>query len=215
MHLHVMGKLESEDQLPSSVLPEGAVRFDEPDTMKDIAWASARYLPPTLLATCIIYVAGQVLGRAPANPFTWPGLWGLVFTFAFIPAHELLHAVCLPREAEAQMWYSFTDALCFIYSPAAVTKTRFIIMCAAPNVVLAWAPMLLWLVLPLNYAQSSYLFCFAALMAINGIGDYMNIHAARTQMPRGALEQMSGIHSYWFMPGAGSASTDDDANDAK
>ena len=33
-----------------------------------------------------------------------------------------------------------------------------------------------------------------------GGGDFMNMFNAAVQMPLGSLTQLSGMHSYWFMP---------------
>ena len=33
-----------------------------------------------------------------------------------------------------------------------------------------------------------------------GVGDYMNAWNGATQMPRGALTYLSGMHSYWYLP---------------
>ena len=33
-----------------------------------------------------------------------------------------------------------------------------------------------------------------------GGGDYMNVWNALRQMPRGSIQQISGFHSYWYMP---------------
>ena len=36
-----------------------------------------------------------------------------------------------------------------------------------------------------------------------GIGDYYNVFNCLTQVPKGGLVYMSGMHSYWYLPEEG------------
>ena len=78
-----------------------------------------------------------------------------------------------------------------------MTKGRFVLMSLLPNIVLGLVPYILFFFFP----QEILLAMFAAGNLAAGAGDYIHVYHALTQMPKGSLTYMSGIHSYWYMPG--------------
>ena len=73
-------------------------------------------------------------------------------------------------------------------------------MSLLPNVIFGWVPFIVWLVLPHIAILSNFLLAFSGLSNLNGAGDYLNAYNAIRQMPKGSMQQLSGMSSYWFMP---------------
>lgn len=200
MRLVVKGSLESIDQLPKGSLPAGAKQIDEPDTLQGIAAASVRWFAVACCWIMVIGFIGFACGRT-VNVLSWAALAGLVMSVLLIPLHEFIHYLCVPRgnkDATAEMWWSLNNGMFMIATTEPMSKVRFIVLSLMPNLILGWAPLIAWVLVPMSTDLASYLFVFAAFMAVNGCGDYLNIANVARQVPAGAKVQMSGIHTYWF-----------------
>jgi len=44
------------------------------------------------------------------------------------------------------------------------------------------------------------LFSFSISSLLLGVGDYVNVFNAAWQMPKNSITQLSGFHSYWYLP---------------
>lgn len=84
----------------------------------------------------------------------------------------------------------------FVAGPEDMTKTRFIMMSLAPNIVFGFIPFILFLIFP----KAIILGVFGAISIGCGAADYLNVINALTQMPKGALTYLYGTHSYWYIP---------------
>ncbi|MBQ5672013.1 MAG: DUF3267 domain-containing protein, partial [Oscillospiraceae bacterium] len=118
---------------------------------------------------------------------------GLVVPFMTLFPHELLHAVCFKGEVE--LWTNFKMGMLFVVGTEDMSKARFVCMSLLPNLVFGWIPYVLFMIHP------QWVF-FGALGAISipmGIGDYYNGYNCLTQVPKGALVYLSGMHSYWYV----------------
>lgn len=195
MHLIVGGHYREESQLPIGDLPENAVRFIEPETPEKLAVAAVKYMLLSLL------IAGAAIGAAVllhgGIRFS-VNLFGFVLPLLLIVPHELLHAVCFPKDAEVELFWSIKSGMAFVVSTAPVSKTRFILLSLCPNLVLGWLPLLVWMRYPEVLGLSGMLLPTALIMIASGCGDYLNVYHAMTQMPKGSIQQLSGFHSYWY-----------------
>ncbi|MCL1787401.1 MAG: DUF3267 domain-containing protein [Defluviitaleaceae bacterium] len=81
-----------------------------------------------------------------------------------------------------------------------ISKARFIWLSLFPNIVLGWLPLAVWAFMPFHPVLSNGLFVFGMLATVCGAGDYYNAYNAARQMPKGSMQQLSGMNSYWFMP---------------
>lgn len=206
MKFIVKGKYESIDQLPKADLPENAVRFDEPENPAELnIMASLFLLPPIFLMVGIVLFSAALHGGIVMDFTLGSVLLALLLSIAALLPHELLHAVNFPKDAEVQMFYSLKHAMMFVVSTAPLSKGRFIWLSFCPSFVLGWVPFLLWAILPSIPGFSTVLLVFGSLNILFGAGDYMNMWNAWRQMPKGSLTQLSGFHSYWYMPSVPSA----------
>ena len=200
MKLIWKGKFESMDQLPIGELPENAVRFREPETPAKLSMVASLFLIPVLFLLIAAVVVKILLGFTKGD-YTLYNPWGWVLALAMILPHEVLHAVAFPKHAEVQVWYSLKNMMAFVVSTCPTSKARFIFLSLLPNLVFGFVPLLIWMFVPDEQRQlSGLLFSFAAFSLMMGVGDFLNIFNALTQMPKNSITQLSGFHSYWYMP---------------
>ena len=201
MKLKWMGRYTSPEQLPVSQLPPNAVQYAEPEDLSQLVKQAMGYLVlPVLLTAAALILKRLGAGHWDFLPSLGSFVAGVVLSLVGILPHELLHGLCYPRDAQVQRWVSPKDSAAFVTCTQPVSKIRFLWMCAAPNVVLGLLPLLIWVLLPhwVGFA-SQLVLVFGAASLMNGVGDYLNIHLTLSQVPRGAIVQNSGFHTYWYL----------------
>ena len=200
MKLIYRGIYRGEDQLPKGELPDRAVPFQEPEDPEALNRAAMLFLLPALVVALGV-VFGAVLLREDLTirPFPWL-LLGFLTAFLAIVPHELLHGLCFGQGAEVELFISPKDGMAFVVCTRPVSKGRFVWMCLCPNLVLGWLPLALWAVMPCQPGVGDVLLGFALSSLSMGCGDYLNVYNALRQMPRGSVQQLSGFHSYWYLP---------------
>ena len=196
MIFHYAGKYSGdENDLPRREHPENAVPFREPEDMKKLSLVAnigATVVTLALLAGVGLILHGQHPDRVPLLQM----YIGLLASFLTLFPHELLHAICFKKDV--YMYTNLKQGLLFVVGPEDMSKGRFIVMSLLPNLVFGFVPYLLFLFLP----GCPWLGVFGGMCIGMGFGDYINVFNAACQMPRGARTYLSGMHSYWFMPGA-------------
>lgn len=193
------GKFTGYDQLPIGHLPENAVRYEEPETVAELSKKASWFLIPVGVFVLVIVLLRRLFfGEFP--PFDI-SLFGVFIAFLMIMPHEFLHGIVFPKGAEVEVYYSIKNMMAFVISTHPTSKNRFIFLSALPNVVFGVLPLILWLVLPSEFVKlGQVLFTFGAVSMTFGVGDFMNIYNTIRQVPAGGMTQLSGFHSYWFMP---------------
>jgi hypothetical protein len=194
------GKFESEEQLPVGKLPDNAVKFKEPETLAKLNIVASLFIIPVIFIIGLaIFVKIQIeKGSYYTEPFNF---LGIVLAFLMILPHEFLHAAAFPRLAEVEVWYSIKNMMAFVVSTHPTTKRRFIFLSLLPNLVFGIIPLAAWTFIPSVHTEiSGIIFSFASVSLMFGVGDFLNVFNALTQMPRGSITQLSGFHSYWYMP---------------
>ncbi len=187
-----------ESTLPQRTVP-GAVQFREPSDIKKLsAIANAIALVVTLLLLIPVWkLQGGLRGFfgnvIEAGSFL-PLLGFLAASLLVLPAHEFLHAVCFRGDVE--FYTALKKGLLFVIGTEDMTVARFVFMSLLPNLVFGFLPYLAFLL----GLRSFWLGLFSAICIGAGGGDYINIFNALTQVPRGGLVFMSGMHSYWYRP---------------
>ncbi len=206
MKLVWKGKYKNEEQLEKGVLPQGAVQFKEPETPLKVNLVAVLYMIPVLILVVVLLAAKVLISDYEVNSFY--DYIGLLASLLFIIPHELLHAVCFPKDAEVCVYYSLKNLMAFVTSSYPISKARFVFLSALPSLVFGFLPLAVWLFCPAS-DFSSFLMAFAFANLLMGAGDFMNIKNALTQMPKMSLTQLSGFHSYWFMPQSEKETTED------
>lgn len=196
MKLIFKGKFTTYDALPKGELPENAVIFKEPKTMTGVNLMAILFMMPTLI---VMFILAAAFGKFEI--FGAYNLHGLLISLILLVPHEFIHAVFMGRNAEVFMYYSLKHMMMFVITLSPMTKARFIVMSFMPAFILGWIPFLVGLLcFPAQSAAGGIIMTAGFYCAIMGGGDFMNMFNAAVQMPKGSLTQLSGMHSYWFMP---------------
>lgn len=195
MKLIFKGKFTSYDDLPKGDLPENAKAFKEPKTMVGINLMALLFALP---AAIVMFILLSLFGGS--EMYESHRLWGLIIALALAPLHEYIHALFCGKDAEVCMYYSLKHFMMFVITLNPMTKARFIVMSFMPSLILGWLPFWAGLLLCPDTAFGGILMAAGVFGTLMGCGDYMNIFNASMQMPKGALTQLSGMHSYWYVP---------------
>lgn len=171
------------DRLPNQDLPEGAIPFDEMPMDKFMLMSSIASLGILVATFAIFYM------RSGHELFS---IWGIILAVILQVPHEFLHAVCYN---ETVWMYSYLHkGSLFVLSAEHLSRRRFIFMCLLPNLVLGFIPFLLFLIFP----SLKIIGTVGAICIATGIGDYINVYNAMTQMPKDAKTFLYKEHSYWI-----------------
>ncbi len=200
MKIVFKGRFKSLDDLPKGVLPAGAVKFREPESMLALNLAVLPYfaVPIFLFALALLM---KILLHSEMGKVDVFSVWGIVLSLVMIFPHELLHAIVFPQKAEVEIWYSLNYLVAFCVSTYPTTKARFIWLSLLPALTLGVAPLIMWTVLPpADTAFSAGLLSFSVFSLLYCGGDFMNVKNALMQMPKGSVTQPSGMNSYWYFP---------------
>lgn len=200
MSLVWKGIYKNKNQLPVGELPERAVKFKEPNSMLMINLVASLFVIPVIIVIVLAISLKYLISGDMQSP-NWFNLWAFITACIMIVPHELLHAAAFPKKAEVELWFSPKNLMAFVISTYPVSKLRFILISLLPNATFGLIPLIVWVFLPTSYSQlGDFLFSFAVVSLLFGVGDYLNVFNAIFQMPRGSITQLSGMNSYWFMP---------------
>lgn len=191
MKLIYKGKYTSEADLPVREHPAGYVPFKEAGDMKKLATMMNLAALPLLALT----LGGLfLLGRPYYAEHSLAATLGMAVSMLCLFPHELLHAVCFKGEVE--LWTNLKMGMLFVVGTEDMSKSRFVFLSLLPNLVFGVLPYLLFLLNP----QWLFFGGLGALSIPMGIGDYYNVYNCLTQVSKGALVYLSGMHSYWYLP---------------
>ena len=202
MELVFMGVCRDMNKLPIGNLPEKAVKFVEPDNKEALEKAVVPFLVPPFivvgLALLIGFLVNGSLNITIDSNFLWVFLICVVLILVAMFIHEFLHAICFGKGSVVHLYVNLS--FFFVHSTTPISKKRFIFMCLLPNTVLGLIPLTVWIFTPMPSTMGTGLFVFSAIMCLSGCGDYMNAYNAYRQMPKGSMQQLSGLNSFWFLP---------------
>lgn len=190
MRLHYGGKYVNSTDLPTRDLPEGSVRFKEPDSVEKLGrLASIISVSIFIIMVLITLVSGFEFKEF----FVMSSVIGVVFALVLAPVHELLHAICF--RGDVYLFTNVKQGMLFVVGIESMSKFRFVFMSLLPNIILGLIPYILFL-----FNKNLVFLGVMGLVGIPaGAGDYLNVWNAVRQMPKGAKTFISGINSYWYM----------------
>ena len=195
------GKYTGPHQLPLGVLPEGAVQYQEPDTPEQLAKAAVPYSLWMLVLWLALGALKCLLWREWAFSCS---LLGILLSLALAIPHELIHGLFFPRKAEVECFQAIRQGMFFVISTCPISRRRFLWLSAAPTLLFGLLPLGVWMLLPPG--RWEVLYTLGGMSLQLGCGDLLNIHHTFMQVPPGAMVQLSGFHSYWFLPERGGKS---------
>lgn len=204
MNIHLKGKFTSEsDLIKKEKLPDNSIPFEEG---KDIRQAFnlgfllvVPIIIPVIIVTIIRYKSiNMSIDMNIKTGIVFAGT--LVIWQILIYIHEFIHAMFYSKKAEKTIWRDKEHGAYFIYCSEKVSKTRFVILCIAPTIILGIIPFIIWM-LYYNYIPMPFNLAFVLttwVMIVLSAGDFTNIYNAIKQVPKGAKIFNYGLHSYWI-----------------
>lgn len=202
-----IGNIDTMDELTSGEgLPDNAVRFRESDKLSDVFYDGLIISMP-LLAIVIgatIYRYNSVPEDLHFTQITWITLaLTAIVTYFMSYVHEFIHALFYPMNSSKTICQIKSQGAHLLYCDAKVSKSRFVLICLAPVLILGVIPFIVWLLFaPLIPMPFNFSFVvFYIVMFISALGDYANVFNTLRQVPNGAKVFNYGFHSYWINEG--------------
>ena len=175
-----------ESSLPQREMPANAVAFKEPQNMKKLAIVlNVASIFIAVITMTILFLRGGL--------FAFSFVGALLSMVCLVP-NEFLHGICFKEDVT--MYNNLKQGMLFVISLEDMSRARFVFLSLLPNIVFGFIPYILFLIFP----SLKILGTLGAISIAGGVGDYMNVYNCLTQVPKGGLTFLSGIHSYWYMP---------------
>lgn len=199
MRLHNAGKYNGdENSLPKREHPEGYVPFKEPEDMKKFATLMSIVTIGVLIITLGLFYLRTIrwqLSNGEAISFYGNAFIGgfVLYLVTLIP-HEILHALWF--KGDVNYYHNLKQGMLFVVGTEDMPKWRFVVMSMCPNVVFGFIPYILFMIWP----ELTALGFWGAMAIASGAGDFTNVYNCLTQVPKGGITYLSGMHSYWYMP---------------
>lgn len=204
-NIKYMGKYTEESQLLTGKLPEGAVQFDEPDSISEIIAMGVKITIPLIIFLIILAFIRIKIWDVSLENINFIGLIlsviiAVILHLLFIVVHEILHAFSYSKNFIKEIWFKPDDYAAFVYCSEPVSKMRFIWICMCPNLILGFIPYFLWFigVFDFNIIVSQIVIVFSIFNIMSGVGDYLNCYLTLKQVPKNGQVQSHGFHSYWY-----------------
>lgn len=192
MVFHYAGKYNGDEKtLPQREHPTNSVPFREPENAKKLSIIAN-------IGACILIallaVPFGLVSRKYLPDNSTEMMIGSILSMVLLIPHEFLHAICFKKDV--YLYHYLSKGLLFVAGTEDMSKGRFIFMSMLPNLIFGIIPYVLFYFFPQHVGLG-----MLGLISIGcGFGDYINVFNAATQMPKGSVTYMCGIHSYWYIP---------------
>ncbi len=189
------GNQEWNKYFPEEQLPQNAVKIKRPE---NILTASLPYgIIPMIICFATVFVKTRIYREFLFSIRFMPLAFVIGFIFA-LPLHELLHALCYPKEATVYTGVCMKKIAAYAVSFYPIGKIRYIVMSLAP-VILGIIPLLIYIFCPPELKVLQTVCIVPSFMGlISPSPDYMDVIAIITQVPKGAKIQASNQGLFWF-----------------
>lgn len=188
-------KKEFGTQHKSPVVPKNAVKIRDAEGF--IGKAVPYGIAPMMLCTFAMILKAFINRDNPISPiYLFPAF--LIGFIIAMPLHELMHAVCYPKEATVWVGLCIRKLEAYAISYYPLTRRRFIIMSLAPA-VLGLIPLIGFICIPITMKPLLTLCMVIAFFGLlSPAPDYMDIVNVLRKAPRGAVicDSQEGLYAY-------------------
>lgn len=203
-NIKIRGDLKDEEQLKEGeVLPENSIMLNEGNKITDIMFKGfALALPGMLVMIALSYFKCKnmsvKLSLSPTVILAAISILAAIKLLTYV--HEFIHAIVYPLRSRKSIWKYKEQGVVLIYCSAKISRIRFIIMSAAPSVILGIVPFIYWMrygqLLQLEWRIASLIVIW--IMYMMSMGDFANIYNVIKQTPGKAVVFNYGLHTYWM-----------------
>lgn len=205
-NIKYMGKYKDESQILTGVLPKQAIQYKEPNNLTSAFLMGGLISLPMFIALIIlILIKIRIFNISDQNinasNLIISTMIASTLSTVFTIIHEFLHAFAFPKNAIKEIWVKPSELAAFVYCNTPVSKKRFLWIVICPNVILGFIPYAFWILgtFDFNPLISQTIIIFAMINIVSGVGDYLNFYLSLRQVPKNALVQNYGFHTYWFL----------------
>lgn len=192
MKLKWKGKLSETNSFPKNYVPKNATQFLN---SKSKIMPYTPVIPIFILIFSAISIKRNFIEGFNLDLKGWA--IGLILTIPFLIIHELLHAICLPKECNAELFYS--PAGISLVPCVPISKLRYAIVLITPAIVIGLIPLFIWTFIPItNITVSSIIFVVSAGNLGGTTIDLYNLSQVLKKMPKGSFLITSGTNCYYY-----------------
>lgn len=179
----------------SPELQKSAVKLRNAD---DFIGNSIPYgIAPMLICMFTVFLKAFLNKQSPIDPLYLIPAFIVGFIIA-LPLHELMHALCYPKEATVWIGLCLRKIAAYAISYHPLIKKRFIIMSLAPS-LLGIIPLIIFIILPMSMKPILTVCIISAFMGlISPAPDYMDVVSVLKKVPDQAMIQdtQDGLYFY-------------------
>ncbi len=179
----------------SSPIPQDAIKIRDAEGF--IGKALPFGIAPMMICMLVVFLKAFTNKGPPISPIFLIPAFLIGFIIA-LPLHELVHAVCYPKEATVWVGLCLRKIAAYAISYYPLTKRRFIIMSLAPA-VLGIVPLIGFICIPITMKPLLTICMVSAIFGLfSPAPDYMDIINVLRKAPKNALicDSQDGLYAY-------------------
>ena len=186
------------DALIETILPSNAVQIAETDSQAELLTHSYFLVVPLITVFIAILIIGKKKGWF--SPSRKGLILGIITSFLLMGLHELLHGLTFPNGSTVYIGIIKENLSGYAISTNPINIFQCIIYYLLPAFVLGIVPLVLFV----SDRKKTSTFCwfcygFALIGLVQTAPDWFGLFPILQQVPKGAIIQMSGWHTYWYM----------------
>lgn len=179
----------------SPPVPQNAIKLRDSEGF--IGKSVPLMIVPMMLCVLAMILKAYINSESPITPiFLFPAF--LIGFIIALPLHELVHAVCYPKEATVWVGLCIRKVAAYAISYYPLTKIRFVIMSFAPA-ILGIVPLIVFICIPITMKPLLTISFVSALFGlVSPAPDYMDIISVLRKAPQGAVicDSTEGLYAY-------------------
>jgi hypothetical protein len=182
-----------------SSVPADAVKVIQAESQAELLKQSYFLIVPLLAGFCSYLILGKK--RCHVEISRAGTAAGAVTSFLLQPFHELLHGLAFPRGSTVFIGVIKENFSAYAVSSRCLNLAQCVVYYLLPAFILGIVPLLLFIAgRPKKGRLCWALYGFAMIGLIQTAPDWFGLFPVLTQVPSGAMIQMSGWDTYWFIP---------------
>ncbi|MGO5066242.1 DUF3267 domain-containing protein [Clostridium sporogenes] len=191
MKIKWKGRLSETNTLPTPKITPNSVQLLEP---KYNLQYYIPIIPIIIFIVLCVYLKSKFVGDITLNSLGY--IIGFLLIIPFSIIHELLHAVCLPSQATAEIFYSISGLSFVITTP--IPKKRYIVILLFPALMTGIIPLIIWIFIPHKYVMlNSIWFILSSGNLATTVIDLYTLGQVIRQTPKGSVIQTCGYKCYY------------------
>ena len=191
------GIINSEEEFPTSKIPEGAIKINGEEDMKKMQMKTLPFMIPLALIYIICMLTKTFMAGEKVVNLVFLFI-GILLGFFLIIVHELLHAIAFPNHAIVYIGIMPKSFAAVALSSSPVKRNRFIFMSILP-IVLGIIPLFIFCISPNDLIELNGLIFGMALVGITSVyPDIYNIFNTLKIVPKDYIIQNNKNETYYY-----------------